>query len=115
MVKFIKKSFVLFLCFHILLMMLSMIRNGMSLTYFYLFSFSMLLFCFILFCYTRIIKNTDNPRFFIHIFFLDISIIFCFIFAMIENNNSILISYLIWIIIPLRNIMVFYSILYKIE
>jgi len=115
-VKLIKKNFVFTLIVHILFMLLSMIKNGITTTYFYVFCLSILIFGFLIFCEAiSLRKSTENLRFFLIIVLLDISIIFLFIFSMIEKKDSTLVSYLNWVMIPYRNIMVFFSIMYKIE
>jgi len=92
-----------------------MIKNGISETYIILFCLSILLFGTASYFYFRFIKNLSDPKFFMEVLFLDISILVCFIYSMIGKEYSVIISYVIWIIIPLRNIMVYYSILYKIK
>lgn len=115
MVRLIKKSFVFVITLHILFIILSMINNGISITYFILFFLSILLFGFFLFLFSMLIRNSDSPNYFILILCFDIIILCTFIYSLIGKNNNILSSYSNCIIIPIRNIMVFFSIIFKIE
>ena len=114
MVRLIKKSLLVFIFLHTLFLLIIILKNGLNIRYFFLFFLSIILFGIILFLYSRIVINTSNPRFFIQIILMDVSIFICFLYILFGNEYVALLSFLFWIIIPLRNIMVIFSIKYKI-
>ena len=115
MVKLIKETFLYVLIIHIFFMVISMLVNGISIYYFLQFSISVILFGSILYFYSRSIKNTNRLRVYINIFFLDINILLFFIYSLIGGQYSVLISHAVWIMIPIRSLIVYYAIRFNIN
>lgn len=114
-VNSVKKSLVFIMVIHIILMLISMIKNGPSTTYFSLFFLSVLLFGSIIFIYSRLMRNLDCPNYFIILFVCDVIILGSFVYSLLGERESILSSYIVWVAVPLRNIMVFFSKVYNIR
>ena len=115
MIKFIKKNLIPFFLIQLLLMVISMLKNGISTTYIYISCLALVLPGSIFFLFTRLMKNSSFPGLFIMIFFYDILILFSFVYSLIERQDSILYSYLLWAAVPLRNVMVFFSKVFNVK